>query len=180
MKTIYSSDTHYFHKNIIGYSGRPFRKLDGQPDVESMNEELIRRHNAVVAPDDIFVHIGDFALGKSYEGESVVKRLNGYKVIVIGNHDRSPKSLLSWGFDEVHKQLDLIDGGRKLFLRHAPPKEAYTGDHTGKTAQHFGYEADYFLHGHVHKLWKRRGPFINVGVDVRDFYPRTLDELLAE
>jgi calcineurin-like phosphoesterase family protein len=175
MKTFYTSDTHFNHANIIKYSDRPF-----PGGVRDMNECMIERWNSVVGKDDIVYHIGDFAMGNKDLAPEIVRRLNGYKVIIAGNHDPSHSKLLSWGFKEVHKQLDLMDGGVKLFLRHAPPKEAYTGDHTGKTAQHFGYEADYFLHGHVHELWKRRGPFINVGVDVRDFYPRTLDELLAE
>jgi len=56
MTTWFTADQHFGHKNIIGYSGRPFA------DVEEMTEELVRRHNACVAPEDTTYHVGDFSL----------------------------------------------------------------------------------------------------------------------
>lgn len=176
----YSSDTHYFHLNIIGYSGRPFVKDDGQPDVDAMHRTMIERHNSVVSPNDTYIHLGDFSFGPMEKGREILRQLNGKrKIIVMGNHDKSAQQLLQMGWDEAVKSMWLEDGGIKLFLRHAPSQEAYTDG----PRWHLKFpptEGQYFLHGHVHEMWKRRGPYINVGVDQWDFYPQTLTQLLSE
>src|ERR1017187_8378616 len=63
MATWFTADQHFGHKRIIELSGRPFGS------VEEMNEAVVDRWNAVVAPDDLVWVLGDFALGRI--GESV-------------------------------------------------------------------------------------------------------------
>ena len=46
-----TSDTHFSHARIIELAGRPFTS------VEEMDDELIRRWNETVAPDDIVLQI---------------------------------------------------------------------------------------------------------------------------
>ena len=54
MPTIrYIADWHYNHEDIIAYDARPFRSA------KEMNAELVRRWNAVVAPEDITYVLGD-------------------------------------------------------------------------------------------------------------------------
>ena len=53
----FTSDTHFHHDNIIRFCNRPFK------DVYHMDEELIKRWNEKVGPDDIIYHLGDFAWG---------------------------------------------------------------------------------------------------------------------
>lgn len=78
----FTSDSHFFHKNIINLCGRPFE------DVEQMNDELVRKWNEVVGVDDVIVHCGDFSLTSSVERLSeVVPLLNGTKILIPGNHD---------------------------------------------------------------------------------------------
>lgn len=95
MATFVISDTHFQHANIIKYCARPFK------DVQEMDEELIRRWNSVVTPVDTVIHVGDFALGQWDAVKAICSRLNGYKILVKGNHDRSTKRMLELGFDEV-------------------------------------------------------------------------------
>lgn len=54
MNTWFTSDQHIGHKNIIAYSNRPFSNVD------EMTEELVRRHNERVRPDDLVYQLGDF------------------------------------------------------------------------------------------------------------------------
>jgi len=53
----FTSDTHFNHRNIIGYAQRPFES------VEEMNEVMIERWNASVRGEDTIYHLGDFSFG---------------------------------------------------------------------------------------------------------------------
>lgn len=82
MTTFFTSDTHFGHARILELSNRPFK------DVQHMNEMLIANWNSVVSPTDRVYHLGDVALGTFEESMKCVARLNGYKILVMGNHDR--------------------------------------------------------------------------------------------
>ena len=53
-KVFFTSDTHFYHGNIIRFCNRPFK------DVETMNETIISNWNNTVGQDDIVFHLGDF------------------------------------------------------------------------------------------------------------------------
>lgn len=163
----FTSDTHFNHQNIIRYCARPFGSI------EEMNAEIIRRCNEKVGKDDVLIHVGDFAMGKDWleNAKQILAQMNGYHIIVLGNHDRSPKKMMEVGFKEVHTSLSLDSQYGKIFLRHAPGIDHDPGPIPD------GYS--YFLHGHVHNRWKKQDRLINVGVDVWNFYPQTLEELIS-
>ncbi len=81
-KIWFTSDTHYYHSNIIKYCNRPYK------DVEEMNEALIRNFNAVVRPEDTVYHLGDFGFSHVDKLKYILSRLNGNKVLIYGNHDK--------------------------------------------------------------------------------------------
>ena len=151
-KTFFTSDTHFNHANVIKYCARPFGSI------EEMNREMIARWNAVVGPEDTVYHLGDFAMGKPSEWPGFLRQLTGAKKILIrGNHDRSRRQMLEGGFTEVHEKLEW----EGWLLQHHPintPRK--------------------LLCGHIHEKWRRIGWIINVGVDVWDFTPRTIEELI--
>lgn len=169
------SDTHFGHENIIKYSERPFK------DAKEMDDCLIKNHNEIVGPDDTVYHLGDFALCEDWRKREIVASLNGYKILILGNHDFWPKSLykgltpedkielakvlyLDLGFDEVYGECEIIYKG--WYLTHMPQT---------KKAK--------YLCGHVHCQWevqdlRPHGALnLNVGVDVNNFKPVTLEEL---
>ncbi len=182
-KVLFTSDTHFFHKAVIDYCDRPFRTLDGQLDVEAMNAALVDNWNAAVAPGDTVYHLGDFAMGPREHLAPTRAKLNGRIVLIKGNHDRSKSAMLEAGFDEVYNSLTLPGQGVTVYLRHIPPKEhddhefgrMYDARLTREPNEYY----DYFLCGHVHTAWRRRGNVINVGVDVWGYRPVRLEELLA-
>jgi calcineurin-like phosphoesterase family protein len=93
MKTWFISDLHLGHENIIKICGRPFST------VEEMNETLIKNWNKVVKNDDKVFFLGDFAFGDKHFIAESVKKLNGQKSIILGNHDRKqPRFYEDWGF----------------------------------------------------------------------------------
>jgi calcineurin-like phosphoesterase family protein len=167
-KVFYTSDTHFWHKNILKYCPRPWSTI------EEMNEGMIERWNRAVRPQDIVYHIGDVGFGSTEKLKAIVQRLNGQKIVIKGNHDdRSNKSMIEMGFQAAVPKMERDDGGRRWLLIHNPADAAGEG-------------AENVLCGHVHQHWARQTNYmkmgidvINVGVDVRDFTPRTMAELLA-
>jgi calcineurin-like phosphoesterase family protein len=170
----YTSDTHYFHKNIIRYCQRPFT------DVEEMHETMIRLWNERVAAQDTVFHLGDFGFGPAEGLRSILKRLNGHKVIVKGNHDKGLTTLKDIGFEQAtldgfHTDKSL---GIPVYLRHKPNFLYHELP--------FFSEDEIHLCGHIHDLWARTSAYpvvateniINVGVDQSWFTPLTLQELL--
>lgn len=172
-KTFFTSDTHFGHVNILTYCNRPFSS------VEEMNETMIENWNAIVAPGDVVYHLGDFSMGKK-ENIYIRKRLNGKIILIKGNHDRKDSLLREAGFDEIHRKLEIELDGYKLFLAHIPMHldagdRYYPEDLKIKPPENY----DFFLCGHVHSSWKRQDKTINVGVDVSNFVPLTLTQLLT-
>jgi len=79
------SDTHFGETNIIKYFNRPF------DTAQEMDETIQKRWNAVVRPQDIVIHCGDFCDGKSKHAlANIIKyhrQLNGRIGLILGNHD---------------------------------------------------------------------------------------------
>jgi len=183
-----TSDTHFGHANIIKYCNRPFKNLD------HMDKELIKRWNERVKPSDVVLHLGDFSFkntpgGKQGEGSSenrswdYLKQLNGNIVILKGNHDRNN------GINSHIKSLVVEFSKMDFYLTHRP-------DHANEN-----YAIN--LIGHIHEKWlwkyyEYRHPIekkeykteqiplrinksvilINVGMDVHNFYPIKMTEIL--
>lgn len=170
----FTADLHLGHANIIEYSGRPFA------DVDEMNRALIDNWNAVVSDRDTVYVLGDLALGKINETLPLARELRGRKLLVPGNHDRC------WtGHKKVQIQMYEDQGievmpscvrlGRYL-LCHFP----YTVDerHGDRYGAHRPLNLGrHLLHGHVHEAWKVSGRQTNVGVDVWDYRPVSMEEI---
>lgn len=113
------SDTHFFHDAI--FEKEPIRKKLGAT-VEEMNETIVELWNSVVNPGDRAYHLGDvaFKLGSFRDRiRNLIGRMNGYKILVMGNHDRHKKSAYFYelGFDEVYETPILWNN---IWLSHEP------------------------------------------------------------
>lgn len=110
----FTSDQHFYHKNIITLENRPFT------DIKSMNEFMIKQWNSVITNEDIIYHLGDFAFANKQKTTDIVSRLNGKKYIVLGNHDRgrNVKFYYDCGFDKVYDQNIIIKD--YFILSHEP------------------------------------------------------------
>lgn len=175
----------------MAYERRPFVDLD------DMEEQLVERFNSVVSPDDTTYHLGDFSF-ESKEGQrGTLERLNGKHLIVLGNHDRSKSFLSDIGFE-------ILPGKGKAWIPHPNGRDVITLSHYPyRTSRHDDRDfreampldtGGWLLHGHVHSCWRvswevneravqqpadrPKGLQINVGVDVWDYTPVSLDTLL--
>ncbi len=167
MRDIYlTSDTHFFHHNIIKYCNRPFES------VEHMNEILIQNWNSVVKQGDIVYHLGDVAMG--YQPEEFKKlwpRLNGRKRLIVGNHD-DIKFLSSGGFfDKVMMWRVFMD--QKLLLTHVPVQEDSIHE---RIVQAGGCN----IHGHTHDTGSPKGPYRSVCVELTNYTPVNIEELIND
>jgi len=161
MKTFFTSDPHFSHENIIRYSNRPFK------NAHEMNKTITENWNEIVSQGDLVYVLGDVFLSKETSlFEKILSKLNGNKILILGNHDKlTPWQYLEVGFDSVHTSLAIDD----IFICHDPAMVSCVD-----------YEKN--LVGHIHGLWdemiSRKGQkLINVGVDVRNFYPISLEEV---
>lgn len=169
----FTSDTHFWHARICELSKRPFSS------VEEMNEELIKRWNERVRPEDSIYHLGDFQMGQNFKTNlpGLVPRLNGIKHLVRGNHDRQPEFYLDAGFTSVQDKLELT-----LWANDPPPLRSRSAYKVLLQHKPLIYMEevpyDFVLHGHLHGIYRSRSIQIDVGVDVRDYAPSTFEELI--
>ena len=171
-KVFFTSDTHFYHSNIINFCGRPFK------NVEVMNETLIANWNSVIGPDDIVFHLGDFCLGGSAEWANILNRLNGKIYLIVGNHDiKNLRQGYYSRFEHIAMQMHIEVGKQKIYLNHSPFL-CYGG----------AYRDTWQLFGHVHTSKQNTGidaPRLNmlfptqydVGVDNNNFTPVSFEQV---
>jgi calcineurin-like phosphoesterase family protein len=181
----FTSDTHFYHSRIIDYCDRPYRLLDGRPDVQGMNRDMVAKWNEIVGKDDIVYHLGDFGFGSPGRLLGIRQALNGKIFLLRGNHDPAPTKWLLPGVDKWANSLQVGE----VFMAHVPPtppEKWHLGDKDGY--QQFAIkhqpvppETKVMLCGHVHNKWKETTingiRVINVGVDVNDMRPIALNEI---
>jgi calcineurin-like phosphoesterase family protein len=193
MAVWFSSDQHFYHKNVIRYCGRPFSS------VEDMNEEIIKRWNSVVRPSDFVFCLGDFSLAVR-PVELFTKRLNGHKVLIPGNHDHCHPAHYRTRVERGARMREFYNqqGFAKVsglegdgFLRiakqdvrlcHMPYRNIDYEDERYPQYRPVD-DGKWLLHGHVHEAWTLNKKMINVGVDVWNFYPvhrDTIEDLIRK
>ena len=186
-----------YHR-LINKGGYDFMRRNMKVSPESlniMNAELDKRHNERVKPDDIVYDLGDFCFrnssgGKDGEGElskamEYERKLNGKIIHIKGNHDKNNSTKTN-----IEGML-IKAGGKRIYMIHNP--------------KHVNFNYEINLVGHIHEKWKfarfnmydkdKEGFYIhkhsksikgittdaiNVGVDVWNFMPVTINEIMAE
>lgn len=169
-KIFYTSDLHFGHKNILKYENRPWNSI------EEMNEGLITRWNEKVTDNDDVYILGDFAFqSKSLPIDTInliTHKLKGKKHLIIGNHDEWINKIdvkpRLWASMDYYAKI--MDKNRIVILSHYPI-ETWDQEHYGSI----------HLYGHLHstptKLYQSNR--YNVGCDNWNYYPVTLDEIIA-
>lgn len=165
----FTADTHFGHENILKFAGRPFSSAS------EMDEALITKWNERVNRGDKVYILGDMFF-RHPDPASVLSRLKGQKHLIIGNHD------YSW-----MKVVNL----EKYFVFVGPTSEIPVMNKWAVLSHYpmLSYRHDtryYMIHGHIHNnchedFWEllvNRPLVLNAGVDVNNFVPVTLPELI--
>jgi calcineurin-like phosphoesterase family protein len=130
---------------------------------------LIARWNDVVRAKDDIYHLGDFTISKSAKRvRELLGALKGRKHLVIGNNDAAT-TIESKGWASVATYREIKLNGRLLILCHYPFR---TWHNMAKGAID--------LHGHSHGKLKEATRQYDVGVDVFDYRPVTLETILSK
>lgn len=181
-RTLFISDLHLNSERIRRLCERPFASVD------EMHKAIISNWNYNVSLNDTVFMLGDIADEYSSENISVLKKLFGKKILILGNHDDS-ESIEAYKkekiFDEIcqYKVIELLE--KKIILFHYPIMDWEDMDYGSS-----------HIYGHIHNkvLPKFVSRFkgmemlnsyfsekqaYNCCADVIGFTPRTFDELLT-
>lgn len=173
----FTSDTHFYHKNIIEFCHRPVSS------VEEMNDLMIKKWNERITPDDIIYHLGDFFWCNGNKAAEIIAQLNGKIRWVRGNHDSSDHIKKCGGFVEwvkdYHEEIfDLPyvdeDGNEKI------SKQLIVMCHYPIYSWNRMVHGSWMVHGHCHgSLGTELCARYDAGVDYNNMAPISLNELAS-
>jgi calcineurin-like phosphoesterase family protein len=165
-KSWFTSDTHFSEEKKIKTARRPFR------DRYHMDWTIVSNWNKKINSNDTVYHCGDFV------NPNAIKYLNfGKLVLVRGNHDTEKvcQKILELGNGrvEICNQKELTINDRKYTLIHEPLFDRVATP----LEQSVVIEEPFYLFGHIHRASgiKRNG--INVGVDINNYSPLSVQDI---
>jgi calcineurin-like phosphoesterase family protein len=137
------SDTHFGHAGVCRFTRADGTKLRPWTDPNEMDEAMVKAWNERVKPTDKVYHLGDVVINR--KALATLRRLNGDKVLIRGNHDIFRDEDYRQYFREL-RAYHVMNG---LILSHIPVHEASLG--------RFGCN----IHGHLHGSRVRRPRSVN-------------------
>ena len=168
MTTIwFLSDPHFGHAACV----HTFKRQDGSPlrdfhSVIEMNETIIENWNNTVMPQDHAYLMGDIAMKREFL--PLVRRLNGHKRLLFGNHDIFDYKTYAKdaGFEKM-MAMRVMD---RIIFSHVPV-------HPGQLQR---FKAN--VHGHTHQnfVMKEGRPdpqYMNVCCEVINYTPISLEQI---
>jgi calcineurin-like phosphoesterase family protein len=165
-----TSDLHFGHANIMKFC--PVTRY-GFKDTDDMREQMIAEWNKDVGQDDETFILGDFAFLPAKDAVAILRRLNGTKILIEGNHDRKLLNDPAFRaeFKEVHPYLRYNHNGQIVIMFHYPIAEF---DQMHRGACH--------LHGHLHggKSGLEHFRVRDVGFDATGKVVMKLDDAVAD
>lgn len=136
------SDTHFGEDDLKAvFSARP------------SDEQLLKQINSKVGKAGVLIHLGDVG------DLEYARRLKGYKILIMGNHDQSATKFEGI-FNEIYQGPLMI--GERLLLSHEPVDIDWA----------------FCLHGHTHNLYARRPNHLCACVDVCGYTPINFNEFM--
>lgn len=166
MTTFFTADTHFNDGTMRS------REFVNRPFKNTMDHDLavINKWNRVVSPGDTVFHLGDFAHENTHRSylRQVFDRLNGRKILIVGNHDTPDVLDLPWS--KVALDGYVRTQRHEFQLGHKPPQ--------------FPVDGMFYLHGHLHTRAPNKPsfPVFDVGLDGHAYEPwseHDLDRLAA-
>lgn len=164
----FASDHHFGHANILTFKrddGTPLREFQ---TVSHMNEHIVDCHNSVVRPNDKVYFLGDVVMSTKSYSLDILKRMNGQKVLIKGNHDLCKMQAYLEHFKDVRGSHQ-FDG---MILTHIPI-------HPESLAR-WGLNVHGHLHSNVVRMPLSQIPdrrYFNVSMERINYTPISLEEV---
>lgn len=175
-KLFFTSDTHFFHKNIITYTERPFN------NIKEMNDKIVENWNKVVPKDAIVFHLGDVSLtANPGELNDLLNKLNGIKYLIIGNHEKD-----ALGKEYIRNHWAGIYDVAEIFVKDEEityKEQHIVMCHYPMIVWNASHRGSWQLFGHVHGGLSNKGVInhkptqLDVGVDTHNFTPWSYQEV---
>ena len=167
------SDTHFNHKNVLGFKLKNQDKLlrPGFESVEHMNETIIQNWNETVRDNDIVYHLGDFSFTSKNNIEKFSSRLRGRKRLILGNHDYDAK----YYYPHFEKVMSWRQFGTDMFSKHV------FLCHYPLHASAYDYRTDgesMMIHGHLHEGLTGLENYVNVCVEHTNYTPVAIEDIV--
>ena len=166
------SDPHFFHHNSIEHCNRPFAS------VAEMNETIVENINKTVPRTGELFFLGDVSFGTHDDTYNILRKINGCKTLILGNHDKIIKKSEKikseiFGnrvFEQRVIKIDCPELANHLHLNHYAMLSWYSS--------HYGSG---HLHGHHHGSLRNHpngSRMLDVGVDCNNFTPFSETEVI--
>lgn len=164
------SDTHFGHTNAWA----KFKLEDGVTPLrpftstEEMDEHMVKMWNSVVQPNDYVYHLGDVVINK--KSLHIVRRLNGHKRLILGNHD-------------IFDNQDYYDAGFEKLAGVRVFPDKFVLSHIPLHPESVGPRFKMNVHGHLHgnivrdKFGKPDPLYRCVSVEQINYTPLSFDEI---
>lgn len=192
-KTFFTSDWHIGHHNSIKFDKRPFR------DLNHMHGVLVNNYNSVVSREDTVYFLGDVGTAFTADSSSLIHKLEGTKVLVLGNHDKkSNRQWLNAGFKVVLNMAAITVGKQLVTMTHCPlrgikreevagMRGAVDGENWHGESKHHNFSlpdfGQFHLHGHIHSRKDKPGSKkilgrqMDVGVVANNYRPVSFSQV---
>ncbi len=162
----FSADLHLDHDNIRKYCNRPFKTA------KEMNDKIMDNWSDTVKKNDQIYILGDICMKPTDLIIDQINSLPGQKHLIIGNHDKHNLRELSKCFKtiDMYKEIKYND---LLFVLFHYPMESWN----------CSYHGSIHLYGHVHNSEFLNTNVVNrfnVGVDVNNFTPVSIEEIFKK
>ena len=171
-KVWFTSDLHFWHKNICKYCDRPYES------VEEMNQGIIANWNSVVKEDDIVFVLGDLGFCGIEKLKVLIPQLKGTIVVIQGNHDSDKVIDTLYNGNYINDFYVLVSvtvvgdevcPGQELTLCHFPMIDWYNKE-----------KGAWMIHGHQHQLPETPScspKHYDVGLDKNGMTPISFEQL---
>ncbi len=156
-------DTHFHHQNILtflGACGTPIRPQF--KDVDEMDEFIVSEWNAVIRPQDKVYHFGDVW----HKPSQILKRLNGHKRLILGNHDNCKTPEIFNAFEKI--MMWRVFPEWKLVMTHVPIIIPQNGKYSVN------------VHGHLHEKQSPTPNHICVSCEALNYRPVNIEQYVCE
>lgn len=166
------SDWHFNHDRDFILVPRGF------DTVEQHNEEIIRRHNSLVTPEDTVYVLGDCCFGGPEYAErniELIRQMNGKKYLVIGNHDTDAKI-------KMYKEAELFEAIQFAYRIRFKKYEYLMTHYPTLVWNGEDPKPVWNIHGHDHdkSIFHETGHNYDVCMEAHNCYPVSLEQIHAD